>query len=87
MTYYAHDQSQYIGDVASIAGWDAFTSWARAQGGELQMLADNGISENTDQLVKQLESAKKPTDADVESIRANLLVLARKAVGVLVITE
>lgn len=86
MTYYAYDAHGYIGDLASGPGWHKFTAWALAQGGELAALATSGESTHLDQLAAEAaeEPAGNPSD---DSIRENLIALARTADEVLIVSS
>jgi hypothetical protein len=88
VSYYAFDQNGYLGDAASIEGWNAFASWARQQGGALQALAEDGYFSDAAALAAELaRSFAGDVSKDAESVRAELAQLARKAEGVFIISD
>jgi len=85
MSYYAFDANGYVGDVASINGWNEFAAWAIAQGGELEKFAREGQSQNLKALAAQLERSK--ATGDVESTRTGIAALIDKASEILIVNE
>lgn len=86
MTYAAYDEDDYLGDVASIGGWTSFFDWAHEHGDAVADLVDSGYTRNPEALADQLKNIWA-IDPAVESIRRNLLEIARKAKGILIVTD
>lgn len=78
MSYYAYSGEEYIGDVASISGWDAFRAWAKGRGKALDALLESGDSDNLVELLSDLRSGHS-TDEDTDSVRTNLIALVNAA--------
>ena len=86
MSLSVYDCEGFVADVASNAGWSKYAAWARGQGGALADLAKDGWSEEVEPLQKQM-GATTPTEPDLASVHAALLAAARKADGVVVVTD
>jgi hypothetical protein len=86
MSYYAYDVNGYLGDAASIGGWDDFRQWAQGQGGEMANLCRDGVSDDPSALAAELKAGAAPNDS-ADSVRANLATLAAKATEVFIIGD
>ena len=87
MSLYAYDENGFIGDAASLNGWDAFFGWVtQFKKTECNQLVIEGFSDNPKTLSSEL-AMLKAVDPDIESVRKNIEQLAGKAVGVLIISE
>jgi len=87
MSLYAYDENGFIGDAASLNGWDAFFGWVtQFKKTECNQLIIEGYTDNPKVLASEL-AMLKAIDPDVESVRKNLEELAGKAEGVLIISD
>lgn len=86
VSYYAYDVHGYVGDLASGPGWHKFVAWASAQGGQLAQLANSGKVTQLNTLAAEAARAHAG-DASNDSIRANLIALARTADEVLIVSD
>ena len=84
MSYYGYDDKGYVGDVASINGWNQFAAWLRTLGGAAEQLAENGAAPAAD-LLKAIQDQKAA--GSVESTRANLAQMLAGAQGEFYVTE
>ena len=87
MSWYGYDENGFVGDVASIGGWNDFCAWARDKGGQLATLANDGVSTDLAMLASELEKAAPAPRGDIESVRLNVVRLAGKAQGLLIISD
>jgi len=86
MSYSAYDANGYIGEAANISGWYRFAEWLRSQGGEMEVLAEKGFSENLPKLIEELKAAKPKTKLD-KLLRLNFIELASKADLLLIVSD
>lgn len=77
MSYYAYDTKGYVGDLASIGGWEQFRSFAEELGGAAAEFAAGGYTEDPAALAKQLDKAE--ASGSVDSTRKLLVDYARSA--------
>lgn len=84
MSYYAYDSKGYVGDVASIAGWNSFVMWATSKGGDVHAFVTAGHAEPKALAVALNEST---TIGDAESVRRNIATLATRARDVLIVSD
>lgn len=85
MSYYAYDLSGYVGDLASIGGWEQFRSFAKELGGAAAQFADEGYTEDPEALAKQLDKAE--ASGSVDSTRKLLVDYARSANECLIVSD
>jgi hypothetical protein len=86
MGYNAYDMDDFLGQVASNGGWYSWAAWARGQGGALAELADKGCTEDIPALIEALTD-KHPTDKGDRSVHAEILVAAKKAAGIFIVSD
>lgn len=86
MGYAAYDNNGQVDLVGSATAYWRFVEWASARGGELAVLAENGVSENLPQLITELKTSKadEPT---AELMRVHFLELAEKAFEILIVSD
>ena len=86
MTYIASDSGGYVGDVASIGGWAEFAAWARVSrpGPQTMALLAFGYSLDPASLTRELV-AVSASNADIDSVRENLIGMAEKADEILIL--
>ena len=80
------DSVKSLNGFCSRLQFAAFAKWAREQGGELKVLADQGYSENLDTLTKELTD-KKAEDPIVAAVRKRIFELLPKAVEVFIVSD
>jgi hypothetical protein len=88
MSYYAWDEDGCVDQVGSAMGWLRFMDWMDEQGGVIAEFSARCIAEGPE--IDDLEAAlRKATcdEPDLESIRLNLVEVASKAKGVLMISD
>jgi hypothetical protein len=82
MGYYLYDVNGYVADGPSIQGLEDFARWAR---GAIRAFIEEGRTVDVSVLVKALAGARAV--GSVESTRIALLAAARKAEGVLILSD
>lgn len=87
MSYYAYDSNGYLGDVASGTGWQEFCEWAQNQSGPVATFVEHGSTDDPVALADALDELVVVGDADTEGIRKNLVTIAERANGVLIVSD
>lgn len=86
MSYSLFDSDNYLGDVASNAGWKDFALWASQQAAPIAEFVRDGHTDDPQGLAAALDvvTAKDP---EVDGTRQLVLEAAQKADEVLIISD
>lgn len=85
MSLSLYDWNGYVEDLGSANGYSAFADWAATKEGLAQFALD-GYTEDLPGLIEALEN-NLPDDADIESTRLVVLEAAKKAEGILIVSD